>query len=309
MVGDLLMQTLSSAVLKNKHPAAYGAVPSAKERKALKKPVMTVLAACLFVPLTMFALMFWLRSFDLRYQSAELVDIVSFGLFLVPGVFALQAFNMWNNHLDSKPMTLLFAMTALAYGLGFILGDDNFRVHMQPFYDIHRMNVYPSVDPAKYNAQQMMDAGQILFTPGSHLDITKSMGFKDGHTYCVAPIVSGDAKATQNTYDFWAIGMNCCSGHLPDFHCGEFSNPKATKGLRLMENDKRDMFHLVVQKASAEFNLKVAHPMFMYWLSDPEAEVQAYSDDGYGHFITSTCYFFCACLAMVASAIVAFAKL
>merc|ERR1719446_979198 len=206
-------------------------------------------------------------------------------------------------------MTLLFCITTIAWASGFGLGDNNFHVHMRPFYDIKKMNVYPSVDPSKYNGQQFMDAAQILFTPGSHLDIRKSMGFKDGQIYCVAPVVSGDANASQNMYDFWAVGMNCCSGHLPDFHCGEYTNPKATNGLRLMDPDKQEMLHLVVEKASAEFNLKVMHPVFMYWLSDPEVEIQAYQDDGYGHFLTATSYFFCACLVVVACAVPLFTKL
>merc|ERR1719271_1613360 len=140
-----------------------------------------------------------------------MVDILTYALLLVPAFFAFMALIIWRIKLDAKPMTLLFCITTIAWASGFGLGDNNFHVHMQPFYDIKKMNVYPSVDPSKYNGQQFMDAAQILFTPGSHLDIRKSMGFKDGQIYCVAPVVSGDANASQDMYDFWAVGMNCCS--------------------------------------------------------------------------------------------------
>merc|ERR1719440_1823541 len=128
-------------------------------------------------------------------------------------------------------MMLLAVMALTAWVLGFLLGGNNFHVNMQPFYDLKRLIVYPSVDPSKYGGQQLMDAGQIQFTKGTRIAISKSTGFKDGDTYCAAPIVSG-GNVTQSTFDFWAIGVNCCSGHLADFHCGEFSSPHARKGLR-----------------------------------------------------------------------------
>ena len=48
--------------------------------------------------------------------------------------------------------------------------------------------------------------------------------------------MSGEAPLS--TYDFWAVGVNCC-GAAADFKCGEFSNPKAHAGLRLMSDEQR----------------------------------------------------------------------
>merc|ERR1712217_485151 len=158
--------------------------------------------------------------------------------------------------------------------------------NMSPYFDIQNLATYPSVDPTNYRGQQLMDAGQINFVPGTHLDLTKSMGFENLETYCVAPVTIGTgANASLPYYDFWAVGLNCCSGHVPDFHCGEYNNPKASSGLRLMRDDLRAFFRLAVQQAEAAYNIDAGHPVFLYWMQEPSTEIEAYQDDGYKYFL------------------------
>ena len=120
------------------------------------------------------------------------------------------------------------------------------RANMVPFMDVNNMNEYDMVSPDSKGARlkgecsvqsvcsvgnQLMDAGRVHFIPESKLDIGHSMGFRNMDTYCVAPITIGE----QENYDFWAVGLgpgslsmlgvpfqglNCCSGHVADFHCG-----------------------------------------------------------------------------------------
>ena len=73
------------------------------------------------------------------------------------------------------------------------------------------------VYPNRMLGQQLLDAGIVQFAPGSQLDVKKSMGFKNGELYCVAPIVFGTASPV--SYDFWAVGKDCCSGSQADFSC------------------------------------------------------------------------------------------
>lgn len=137
-----------------------------------------------------------------------------------------------------------------------------------------------------------MDAGEIQFIPGSHLDLAKSFGFKNGDTYCVAPVVGPKkGNATQQTYDFWAVGTNCCSGHTADFHCGEYSNRNAHKGLRFMRDDIRGYLRLAVQEAEASYNIKATHPIFMYWMEHPSDEVNAFREDGYKNLLHAVAFF------------------
>merc|ERR1740121_3126179 len=102
------------------------------------------------------------------------------------------------------------------------------------------LNTYSDVDPSQMKGQQLMDAGRIVFTQNSKLDIRRSMSFKNLDSYCVAPITIGNENTTYAalaSYDFWAVGINCCSDNTADFHCGEFDNSKAHAGLRLMRDE------------------------------------------------------------------------
>merc|ERR1740138_1916629 len=131
----------------------------------------------------------------------------------------------------------------------------------------------------------------IQFHGSSKVALHQSIGFKNENIYCVAPIVMTNVtngktqEVAMKTYDFWAVGVNCCSGHVPDFKCGEYSNPDARWGLRVMDYDAREMFRLAVKEAEASFNIKAPHPIFVHWMMDPEAEVQAYKDDGFRFYM------------------------
>lgn len=292
--------------------ALYGSAPSMrKENLSKKKPVLATLLACIVAPLLLFVFVYWARSFSFHFESDTASQVICYLLLVVPLIFGYTAINRLSVPGEREPMILLVLMCLIAVILGLVLGDNNYHSNMHPYYSVGQLNSYPNVDPSKYGGQQLMDAGQIEFTSGSKVDVQKSMGFKNGDVYCVAPIVSGGGNGTskQSSFDFWAVGLNCCSGHAPDFHCGEYANPKTRKGLRLMDQDKKDMYRLVVQKAAAEYNLKAPHPIFLYWLADPAAEISAYQDDGYRNFITATVSFLCGQLILIVIAVTAFAMM
>merc|ERR1719504_32995 len=116
-------------------------------------------------------------------------------------------------------MIMLFMCCLLAWASGVGLGLYNFGSHMQPHYDSVTLNTYANLDPSASGGVAVMDAGRIAFKVGTFIDTTKAVAFKNVQTYCAAPATSVTTELL--TYDFWAVGVNCC-GEKPgdEFRCG-----------------------------------------------------------------------------------------
>jgi len=181
---------------------------------------------------------------------------------------------------DRDPMWYMFCAICcfLACLSAFIAGDFVYNRYLLPFYEIENLNTYPSVNPGVETGSQMLDAGKIYFGEGTGLDMRRSMSFRNGALYCVAPIVSGDVPL--KTYDFWAVGENCCSSVAADYRCGQYDNPYARSGLRMMTDSKRYYYHLAVKQAEAAFGIKATRPLFFHWVQDPIKELNKYKIDG-----------------------------
>lgn len=282
--------------------ANYGGVRKLESRRKTRHEVCSMnvsymwdLIRAWLLPVVVFALVNYLRA--MYTYSSNMVSItfcllifVVFTLYTLSIDFASHwrfiftcktSGSVWPKQ-NFRLAGFAFVMCCVAWALGFCLGEYNFKQNFEPYWDIKSLNKYPMVDASAYHGQQMLDAGQIEFVPGSHLDLSKSYGFKNGHTYCIAPIVGpthNKSKGMDN-YDFWAVGLDCCSGHTNDFHCGDYANKNARKGLRLMHDSDRDFYRLAVGEARASFKLSATFPIFMYWMEDPEQELQAHYDNG-----------------------------
>jgi len=303
--------------------------PSPFTQRRARPTNLAAFAVCLFLPFAIFSAVYSLESLSLHYTDPDLVKLLTFAIGFVVLMLGWVALRVWlrrdEGAQDPKWYTFLFVTAGLAWIFGLVFGNKNFMSNTSPYYDIMNLGVYTEVDPAAYRGQQLMDAGRIVFKEGSHLDISRSMGFRNLDTYCVAPVISaGNKSGTLSSapvassrfaasplpeYDFWAVGINCCSGHMPDFHCGEFYNKNARSGLRLMRDDQRAYFRLAVQQAEAAYNIQASHPIFMYWMQDPATEVNAYQDDTYKFWLIGIGAFFGAQLLGVIIATVAFSKL
>jgi hypothetical protein len=200
-------------------------------------------------------------------------------------------------------LIFLFGSSLVAYICAVCLGENVYEVYMQPYHRIMGMGTYTSVDPRTSSGQVLMDAGRVVFTNSSHLDVTKAMGYKGLQMYCVAPITMDNA--TLSTYDFWAVGTDCCTADHPNFHCGEFHNPKVHAGLRFMgesDDGKGAMFRLGVKQAEARYKIKSQYPIFVTWAQDPIGDTDQLYDDGstichngvFGYFCFQLALVFCA---------------
>lgn len=270
------------------------------------------IAACLFLPWLLFCLMYATMSFSLHYTDKLTCYLcVCLGLICV-AIFVLMALDSvkkqnYDPQTDSSWPVFLAAVLFLAWASGVALGDLNYYYNMEPFYDTSNLNSYPSVDPSRMPGQQVMDAGQMTFVPGSRLDFKKTMKFTNLDTYCVTPIVNGQNE-TQSSYDFWAVGMNCCTGVSSTFACGEFNNPNAISGLRVMRDDQRTFYRLAVKQAEAAFRIKAKHPLFFHWMQDPGAELAAYNDEGFKYYLFGVYGFFAVLLFLVIVAAIFFSS-
>lgn len=276
---------------------------------------------CLLLPWGLFCIVYATMSFRWHYTQPALcalvVGIAMLTIVACGGVACVPLLRRLTAAGDEprQPSWLLFLAlsSAVAWTFGVVFGNANFRSNMQPYYDYANLNDYTRVDPSRMRGQQLMDAGRVNFTASTVLDLSKAMGFRDLDTYCVAPITvrRNDTVLQLQSYDFWAVGMNCCEGDkvADNFRCGEYSNPFAHQGLRLLRDDQRPYFRLAVQQAEASHNIKATHPLFFYWGSDALEEMQAFRDEGYKYCLIGMLGFFAFQVLCVGLATFGFSKL
>jgi len=278
---------------------------------------MNIIAAsqCLLLPWILFCLLFSVKSFQIHYrQPALCMFCVIVGLLVVvaTGVLAARAMMQKVNSDPSRApswFVFLFLTTTVAFVMAVVLGDLNYYTNMKPYFDYGNLNEHHGVNPTTMRGQQLMDAGRVFFTNNASLDLRRSMGFVNVDTYCVAPITVHSEAAGQllplASYDFWAVGLGCCSGNAADFHCGEFNNPNAHSGLRLLHDEQRAFFRLAVQQAEAAYAIRATHPLFFYWAQDSTAEMESFHQEGIKYYLIGMIVHFgwqllCVALAMAA---------
>lgn len=307
---------------------SYGATGPERLKPRVTRPSRLNFGAmciCLFLPWLLFCCMYAVMSFSVHHESKLLCySCVALGFVIVVCALKLAIDAMGKQRGDEKsdPRWFLFLAVAslIAWGAGVICGDLNYFYNMEPYYDVRKLNKYPDVDPFRTPGAQIMDAGHLQFTEGSRLALDKSQAFHNGDTYCVVPIVNGvdidknkdspnGAVPMTDSYDFWAVGLNCCGGLGESFACGEYNNPLARSGLRVMHADRRNYFRLAVKQAEATYTIKAKHPLFFHWMQDPILEVAAWADEGYKYFLFGVFSFFAFLVFLTVVAVVLFSKL
>lgn len=274
-----------------------------------KRQRINLVGVCInvFFPFFMFATLYGAFSFRFHYQSPTLCWMLAGFMFTV-SVFII-VFAIQGRKRDREPQWLMYTALACIFAVitATVFGNMNYVFNLLPYYEIDSLNTYPSVNPANDYGQEMMDAGRIYFADGTGIDMKKASSFKNDVLYCVAPITSGTEKLSH--YDFWAVGVNCCSGVSPDFRCGQFNNPKARSGLRQIGSTERPFYRLAVQMAAAQFSLNAPHPLFFQWIQDPVAELQHYLTSGWRYFLLGVSTHFAINIISALSAMIIFSKI
>jgi len=240
--------------------------------------------AVVLIPFWIFTAESWVIAF-FHYKTAWaswLVILLGLAAVALAALFALRSLakesGRVNYHQTVWAVVGLLAMLIAFFG-GLHIGWQNYIKHVRPIYELRDLNTYDAVDASAADGKAYMDAGVITFKKGAHIDQSKSVGFMNLDMYCVAPIVSDTTPANQS-YDFWAIGMNCCTGAGNDFHCGSFTDKHAKGGIRLMDNTQFGFYKLASQMAETQYGIKVAHPLFFTWVSDGPEHLTDLEDKG-----------------------------
>jgi len=283
------------------HAQDYGAAPNRRASPQKSRPVtMFTVIIVFFLPCIIFAMAAAAYSVYFDYLGA-LVSVITalHSLFLLACAFvAFVALKKSYLGDSTHPFWYIFltVSVALAMLLGLVLARTNWNDNIVQYNMLSKLTVATGIDPSTTSGQQLMDAGKVSFISNSTTDVNISIGFKNGDTYCVAPIVTSPAvllSATQkdgsvawmidgrqNKYDFWAVGLNCCSGgsYKFDFHCGDSLNSMAHDGLRLLDEKQAATYRVAVEAAEASYSISAPHPTFFFWVKDANAEHQAYRD-------------------------------
>jgi len=166
---------------------------------------------------------------------------------------------------------------------GWLLGEKSWFQYSAHYFVYDKMASYVNIDPLVDKGRSYMDAGTVYFKQGSYVDSKQAIAFKNGLTYCVAPIVRGNGTLPKHSADFWAVGVDCCGDSGQKFRCGDVSS-KTRSGLRLLDDTNRDMYILGVQEWAATTGMTVDHPVFFRWTKDPLAYRQSLYEQGGSEF-------------------------
>lgn len=138
-----------------------------------------------------------------------------------------------------------------------------------------------------------LDAGNIFFSPDSKLNLNLAVGYKDGSMYCVAPIMDS-TRLSQTKGEYFAAGKDCCEVRA-GYTCDDFSDPQAHSGMVYLKYDESaslEKFRLAAHEIAATHGITVSEDaLFVKWVRDPDAAVEAYQDAGVSFFVgTSLVY-------------------
>lgn len=266
----------------------------------------------IFVPWAFFISVLGLNAFWMPYShpgGAYLLTALCIFFWLIAVLVAI-------NRRKADPEPSWFSYFALSVGVAIFsawaLGTDIFNRYSLPYYEIKDLKVLGHVDASKERGQNVMDAGIMYFADGNTIDATRSWHFKQGSVYCVAPIIKGEpGKAVSETgsFDFWAVGKDCCAVSSSDFRCGAFANPLARSAIRVLGDEDRRMYRLAVEQAETLYGVMATHPIFFEWSQDPLAVVQSWNGKAFTTYVIAVIAAFVIALLAVSVASCKFAWL
>jgi len=237
------------------------------------------------IPIIYFAIVYYFLAFQPRFYVPFIAWFVV--LLLACAIIAVGYASFMMFMKDKVSLAVWSFALVIGLLVAFIMAvhfaSQNYTDITEPLYARRGLNTYSNVDPASMAGTSFMDSGTLQFTSGAHVDNSKAGAFMNLDMYCVAPIVS-KSGATPASYDFWAVGLNCCTGNN-DFQCGDFREQgNSAAGLRLMSNSQQEFYKLAVSKTAASHNINAAHPLFFQFVSDATSGISAIEKLAWSNF-------------------------
>lgn len=208
-----------------------------------------------------------------------------------------------SNNLNRLFLGILFLIATVA---GFFAGIENYNERLFHYWTANEGRQYTNVRSDSLAAAHA-DAGVLVFTDEAVVDTTKTIGYKSGSVYCVAPISRKD-QTHASTIQYWAAGVDCCNGR-GFFSCDNALDKAAKSGLVIREQptsalfkSELDYYLHAVEMSSEIYGLTTAkEPFFVRWTTDVTAKAESYLIDGWMHWgyygiAHLVCNFVLACL-------------
>jgi hypothetical protein len=172
-----------------------------------------------------------------------------------------------------------FALRVAAVIFAWWLGAYLWFNYFQTYHAYKGLQAYGNVDSYSETGNRLQDAGLVLFNSSDGVDRSKGACIVNGHTYCVAPIMHGGvvekgvSQTASGMQDLFMAGVDCCDCPITDFRCGDWADPTHANigGMRLLDEEARNMYHLAVEKWDVDYDKKSGHSIFFHWSNDPVA--------------------------------------
>mmetsp|Transcript_32357 Transcript_32357/g.84005 ORF Transcript_32357/g.84005 Transcript_32357/m.84005 type:complete len:322 (-) Transcript_32357:27-992(-) len=193
------------------------------------------------------------------YHIASFVCCI-LAVLLIAWGFITMSRERSNPKKDGK-WTGIGGLMVVSAALGSFEGYQGFIEFTGRFYAIGDGREYREVEPTEL-AISKSDAGSIFWAPDTIVDVTRSVGLRVDHTFCVAPIANRDDLMAN--VEFWAVGRDCCK-YRSEFSCGNEVIPaKIPQSVVYYTNagvfgnltsSGADYYLLAVEMAKAEFGI------------------------------------------------------
>lgn len=190
---------------------------------------------------------------------------------------------------------MLGAASLIGYGLGEWLWHD----YSMPYFTYEDLQTYHNVNTKKDQGSRYADAGVVYFADGTNVLQGRGACLKNDVEYCIAPIVNcapygdcGPLETDTGSFDYFAVGTDCCGCPEGEFRCGDWNNPITHGGLRQIDDENVLYYKLALKEWQAQYGKTSKAPLFFHWELRPQMKANSLAHLGLYYSVMSAGAFF-----------------